>query len=147
MFKHILVPIDGSDLSKQAMHKAVGMAKEMGAKVTGFHVVPEFRYAYFNEYIPADFIPPEEQEARSKKVATGYLAEVEKACAAADVKCAVHYVVSDFPAEAIVKAIDDYQCDLVAMASHARTGIARVMLGSETQKVLSMTKLPVLVLR
>jgi len=73
MFKHLLVPTDGSDLSKQAMHKAVGMDKEMGAKVTGFHVVPESRYAYYNEYIPADFIPPEEQEARSKKVATGYL--------------------------------------------------------------------------
>ncbi len=106
------------------------MAKGMGAKVPGFHVVPEFCYAYFNEYIPADFIPPAEQEARAKKVATGYLAEVEKACAAADVKCAVHYVVSDFPAEAIVKAIEDYQCDLVAMASHTRTGIARIMLGS-----------------
>ncbi|MEK9811547.1 MAG: universal stress protein [Bordetella sp.] len=87
------------------MHKAVGMAKEMGAKATGFHVVPKFRYVYYNEYIPADFIPLEEQEARSEKVATSYLAEVEKACAAADVKCVMHYVVSDFPAEAIVKAM------------------------------------------
>ena len=147
MFKNILVPIDGSDLSKKAMKKAVALAKSTGAKVTGFHVTPEYKFNYYSEYIPSNYVPLEEMEAHAKKIAMGYLSALQKACDTAGVKCSVSYETNDFPADAIVKAAEKSRCDLIAMASHGRTGLAKLMLGSETQKVLAQSSVPVLVLR
>lgn len=147
MFKNILVPIDGSDLSKKAMKKAVALAKSTGARITGFHVTPEYKFNYYSEYIPSNYVPIEEMEAHAKKIALGYLAVLQKACDTAAVKCAVSYETSDFPADAIIKAAEKNKCDLIAMASHGRTGLAKLMLGSETQKVLAQASVPVLVLR
>ncbi|MEY3669280.1 MAG: universal stress protein [Burkholderiaceae bacterium] len=147
MFKNILVPIDGSSLSKKAMKKAISLAKSLGAKVTGFHVTPEYKFNYYSEYIPTNYVPIEELESHAEAIAMGYLGKLQSACEAAGVKCHVSYVTSDFPAEAILKAADKHKCDLIAMASHGRTGLVRLMLGSETQKVLANAKIPVLVLR
>lgn len=147
MFKNILVPIDGSDLSKKAMKKAVSLAKTTGAKVCGFHVTPEYKFNYYSEYIPSNYVPLEDMQAHAKKIAMGYLATLQKACEAAGVKCTVSYETSDFPADAILKAAEKNKCDLIAMASHGRTGLAKLMLGSETHKVLAQASIPVLVLR
>lgn len=147
MFKNILVPIDGSRLSKKATKKAISLAKSLGAKVTGFHVTPEYKFNYYSEYIPTNYVPIEELEAHAETIAMGYLGKLQSACEAAGVKCNVSYVTSDFPAEAILKAADKHKCDLIAMASHGRTGLVKLMLGSETQKVLANAKIPVLVLR
>jgi nucleotide-binding universal stress UspA family protein len=147
MFKNILVPIDGSSLSKKAMKKAVNLAKSLGAKVTGFHVTPEYKFNYYSEYIPTNYMPAEELEAHAEAIAMGHLGKLQSACESAGVKCNVSYVTSDFPAEAILKAADKHKCDLIAMASHGRSGLVRLMLGSETQKVLANAKIPVLVLR
>jgi nucleotide-binding universal stress UspA family protein len=90
---------------------------------------------------------PREYEARQKKVAARHLEIIKKECGAAGVSCTTWSVCSDFPADAIVKAAKKYKCDLIAMASHGRSGFTKLLLGSETQKVLAGTNIAVLVLR
>ena len=147
MFRNILVPTDGSALSRKAVKKAVTLAKETGARVTGFHVAPSYQFNVYADYIPPDFILPKEYAVQQKKVAARHLEAIKKQCAAAGVRCATYFVCSDFAADAIVKAAKKYKCDLIAMASHGRSGLTKLLLGSETQKVLAGTRIAVLVLR
>ena len=147
MFRNILVPIDGSALSRKAVKQAVALAKATGAKVTGFHVAPAYKFNVYADYVPPNFVMPKDFEARMAKVAAKHLEAVSKEAAAAGVKSGGFYVCSDFPADAIVKAAKKYKCDLIAMASHGRSGLSKMLLGSETQKVLANTTVPVLVLR
>ena len=147
MFRNILVPTDGSALSRKAVKKAVTLAKKTGARVTGFHVAPAYKFNVYADYIPPDFILPRDFETRTKKVAEQHLEVVKKECGAAGVRCTTWFVCSDFPADAIVKAAKKYKCDLIAMASHGRSGFSKLLIGSETQKVLAGTNIAVLVLR
>lgn len=147
MFRNILVPTDGSALSRKAVKKAVTLAKKTGARVTGFHVAPAYKFNVHADYIPPDFLIPRQYEALQKKVAARHLEVIKKECGAAGVKCTAWFVCSDFPADAIVKAAKKYKCDLIAMASHGRSGFTKLLLGSETQKVLAGTNIAVLVLR
>jgi len=147
MFRNILVPTDGSALSRKAVKKAVALAKLSGAKVTGFHVAPAYKFNVYADYIPPDFILPKEFEANAKKVSARHLDVIRKECEATGVSCATASVCSDFAADAIIKAAKKYKCDLVAMASHGRSGLSKLLIGSETQKVLAGTNIPVLVLR
>jgi len=147
MFSNILVPTDGSALSRKAVKKAVALAKLSGAKVTGFHVAPAYKFNVYADYVPADFMLPKEYEAKAKSIAAKHLDAVKKECAAAGVSCAAYSACSDFAADAIIKAANKYKCDLVAMASHGRSGLSKLLIGSETQKVLAGIKIPVLVLR
>ncbi len=147
MFRNILVPTDGSVLSRKAVKKAVALAQKTHARVTGFHVTPSYPLHTYADYVPPDFMLPREYEDLQKKVATHYLETISRECRTAGVPCTTHFVSSDFAAEAIVKAAKKYKCDLIAMASHGRSGLSRIFLGSETQKVLANTTIPVLVLR
>lgn len=147
MFRNILVPTDGSALSRKGIKKAVALAKITGARVTGFHVAPAYKFNVYADYIPPDFVLPKDFEARAKKVAARHLEAIKKECGAAGVQCANYFVCSDFAADAIIKAAKKYKCDLIAMASHGRSGLSKMLLGSETQKVLANTAIPVLVLR
>ncbi|MBX9810739.1 MAG: universal stress protein [Burkholderiales bacterium] len=147
MFKNILVPTDGSALSCKAVKKAAVFAKKMGAKITGFHVAPVYRFNIYADYVPPNFESPQAYSVRIKKVAQRHLDVIKKAAAEAGVTCSCYYTTSDFPADAIVKAAKKYKCDVIFMASHGRTGLSRLLLGSETTKVLTHTKIPVLVYR
>ncbi len=147
MFRNIMLPTDGSALSRKAIKNAVTLAKATGARITGFHVAPGYDFNVYAEYIPPDFIPPSDFEIQAKKVAARHLEPVKKACSASGVPCDTYHVCSDFPADAIVKAAKKYKCGLIAMASHGRSGLSKLLLGSETQKVLANTNIPVLVLR
>lgn len=147
MFRNILVPTDGSALSRKAVKKAVTLAKKTGARVTGFHVAPAYKFNVYADYIPPDFILPRDFETRTKKVAEQHLEVVKKECGAVGVRCTTWFVCSDFPADAIVKAAKKNKCDLIAMASHGRSGFSKLLIGSETQKVLAGTNIAVLVLR
>ena len=147
MFRNIMVPIDGSTLSRKAIKSAVALAKMSGAKITGFHVAPAYTFNVYADYVPPNFVMPKEYETRAKKVAEKHLEAVKKEATAAGVKVDCFYVTSDFPADAIVKAVKKYGCDLIAMASHGRSGLSKMILGSETQKVLANTTIPVLVMR
>lgn len=147
MFRNILIPTDGSALSRKAIKKTVALAKKTGARVSGFHVAPAYKYNVYADYIPPDFLVPSDYEARQKKVAARHLEVIKKECASAGVRCATWFVCSDFPADAIVKAAKKHKCDLIAMASHGRSGLSKLLIGSETQKVLASTSIAVLVLR
>ena len=147
MFKHVLIPTDGSDLSRTTAQKGVLFAKEIGAKVTVFFAKPEYPIAYFGEGALIDPTTPERFSEIADEQAHEYLAEVQSQCAAAGVECATATAASDVPYEAIIEAAEKSGCDLIFMASHGRRGISGLLLGSETQKVLTHSKIPVLVYR
>ena len=147
MYKNILVPIDGSALSRSAAREAVAFAKAQGAKVVGFYVAPAYQPNVYADFVPASFVSPKEYDDLAKKTADRYLSVVEKAAQAAGVSCTCAHAMSDLPYEEIIKAAQRHKCDLIFMASHGRSGIARLLLGSQTSKVLAHTKVPVLVHR
>lgn len=147
MFKNILVPTDGSELSRKAAQRAVALAKSVGARVTAFHAAPAYHPEVNDDYLPRNYLSPTQFAARTKDVSEKFLDAVTKAAAAAGVACDTYYVNSDFAAEAIVKAAKKCKCDGIVMASHGRTGLSHFVLGSQTQKVIASTKLPVVVLR
>ena len=147
MFKRILLPTDGSDLSKKAVKKGIEFAKSINAKVVGFFSPEDYRALMYSEYIPPSLLSQEEFEANAKKTAEKHLAFVEKTANAAGVTYEGYYLSSIAPWEAIVEAAKKKRCDLIFMASHGRTGLGALMLGSQTTKVLTHSKVPVLVYR
>ncbi len=147
MFKHILVPTDGSELSRATAQRAVSFAKETGARVTVFYAKPEYPIAYFGEGALIDPTTPEKFAEMANQQAAEYIGEVEKCCTEAGVECGSVTATSDVPYEAIIEAAEKSGCDLIFMASHGRRGISGLLLGSETNKVLTHSKVPVLVYR
>ena len=147
MFKHILVPTDGSTLSLHAAQNAVRFAKVHGARISAFYAAPEYHPNISGDYIPANFVPLSVFEKQIQKSADKYLGQVKKLAAVGKVPCAGLYVSNDSPYLAIIKAAKANKCDLIFMASHGRSGIAGLLIGSETNKVLTHCKLPVLVYR
>jgi nucleotide-binding universal stress UspA family protein len=147
MFKHILVPTDGSPLSLRAAKTAVRFARQHGARITAFYAAPEYRPDISGDFVPANFVPLAVFQAQVKKTADKYLGRIAQLAAAAKVPCAALHTSSDFPHAAIIKTAKARKCDLIFMASHGRKGIAGLLLGSETNKVLTHCKLPVLVYR
>ena len=144
MYKHILVPTDGSTLSRKAIREAVRVAKTTKARVTALHVLPKYHPPYeLGMWVQEEDDYEATCHQRSKKI-IGY---VQKECAAAGIRCAGLDIFSDRPYEEIIKVARKQKCDLVVMASHGRRGLAGVLLGSETQKVLTHGKTPVLVVR
>ncbi len=147
MFKHILVPTDGSELSRSTMRRAISFAREAGARVTAFYAKPEYPIAYFGEGALLDPSSPEQFAEMTDKQAAEFLSEVEKLCSEEGVPCSTLSAVSDLPHEAIIDAAEKSGCDLIFMASHGRRGLSSILLGSETNKVLTHSKIPVLVYR
>ena len=145
MFKHVLLPTDGSPQSEAAVRQGIALAKEQQARVTGIHVVPEFHVFTYRPDMLED--TRAEYDRDSQAQATKILAAVEDAARAAGVPCDTVCAVSDEPYEAIIKTADEKGCDLIAMASHGRKGMKGLLVGSETQKVLTHSHQPVMVLR
>ena len=147
MFRNILVPTDGSDLSEKAGRCAVELARSTGAAITAFHVAPAYTFDVYEEYIPPGFERPADYEARAEKVAQTHLGKIRKLAEAAGIRCEGHYAKSDFPADAILQAVERYRCDSIFMGSHGRSGMSKLLLGSQTQKVLAAANVPVVVIR
>ena len=148
MYKHILVPTDGSKLAKEAGQAAVELARSLGARVTGFFAAPPATPIVFKGLLPTGYANPEEHEENIRKAAQSYLAAIEKAAKSVGVPCEVMTVTSDYPADAIIAAAKKRRCDLIFMGSHGRRGLRKSsLLGSQTHKVLSEGPLPVLVYR
>ena len=145
MFKHILLPTDGSILSQVAIQKGVKFAKSIKARITGMSVMPEHKYYMYQ----ADMIVQVKKETvkQHKLEADRSLSVIEKAAKAAGVPCETFSEISDYPHEMIIKVAEKRGCDLIMMASHGRRGIGALLIGSETQKVLTHSKIPVLVFR
>ena len=147
MYKHILIPTDGSTLSRRTTRDAVKLARKLGAKITGFYVAPSYHIEIYTDYVPPDMMTPQQHAAQAKKIAQRHLDAVKKAAAAGGVACGGQYAISDFPADAIIKAARKQQCDLIFMGSHGRSGLSKLLLGSQTSKVLAQSRIPVLVHR
>jgi nucleotide-binding universal stress UspA family protein len=145
MFSQILLPTDGSDLSERAVLAGVSFAKEIGAQVVGLTVMPEFHTLTYKTDMLED--TEEEFTARAERLAQQYLQVVTDATGSAGVPCTTAQVTSDDPYEAILQTAKERKCDLIIMASHGRKGVKGVLLGSETQKVLVHSDIPVLVYR
>ena len=147
MFKHILAPTDGSGLSLRAAKSAVRMAKVHRARITAIYVAPEYHPDISGDFFPASFVSRSVFDQHIKSTADKYLAQVQKAATAAKVPCTTLTANNDLPYLAIIKIARARKCDLIFMASHGRKGLARLLIGSETSKVLTHGKLPVLVHR
>jgi nucleotide-binding universal stress UspA family protein len=145
MYKQILLPTDGSELSERAVLAGVSFAKEVGASVVGVTALPDFRTFTAD----AELLEATEDEylASSEERGSKILSTVTNAANAAGVPCATLLLRSDQPYEAIIRTARERQCDLIVMASHGRHGVAGMLLGSETQKVLVHSSIPVLVYR
>ena len=148
MYKHILLPTDGSTLSEKAVKQCIRLAKSIGAKITAINVAPEYQMMMDEGYVMPN-APllrkrfEEETGKRSKKL----LAEVKASASAAGVDCDSVSVISGVPYDAIIKQAKKAKCDLIMMASHGRKGLSSILLGSETAKVLTHSTIPVLVVR
>ncbi|MBS0434616.1 universal stress protein [Piscinibacter sp.] len=144
MFKRILVPTDGSDITGKAVDKAIGLAKSVGATLYAISVKEPFPYSAISEMQPT---PPQEFFDAQERIAAKRLAQVTDAAKAAGVPCQAHSVEALHPWEAIIDHAKRNECDLVVMASHGRRGVSALLLGSETQKVLTHSTVAVLVVR
>ena len=144
MFKHILVPTDGSELSQKAIDGAIDLARTVGARITAYACLPQYPYSPFAEVIveqPDDFLERSEREARE------HLDGVQEAAQRAGVVCTSRTSVHPSPYLGIIEVAESAGCDVIFMASHGRKGLGSLLIGSETQRVLTHTKSPVIVYR
>ncbi|WP_049620973.1 universal stress protein [Frateuria defendens] len=143
MFQHILLPTDGSELSLRAVDMGIKLAKLCGARLYAIHVAKPFvAITYQVEMIEApEALYTQEAIARAES----YLDEVRRRAEAAGMACEGEYAFDHAPHEAIIASAAAHHCDLIVMASHGRTGVRRLLLGSETHKVLLGCDVPVLV--
>jgi nucleotide-binding universal stress UspA family protein len=147
MYKHILIPTDGSELSMKAVEHGVLLARALKARVTSITVMS---LSLMYEIEPASFTELPEEWGYKKvmeRFANKCLDQVKTAALAQDVSCGVMYVEHEHPYRAIIDAANNQHCDLIVMASHGRRGISAFVLGSVTVKVLTHSKIPVLVYR
>jgi nucleotide-binding universal stress UspA family protein len=147
MYKNVLIPTDGSKLSQKAIKSGVAFAKSIKARVTGCFVVEPFEPYYYGGYSPADMPTAREFERRARESGKTYLQQIEKVARAAGLAYSGSVVKADAPYRGIINAAKKSGCDLIFMASHGRGGLSGVLLGSETHKVLTHSKIPVLVYR
>lgn len=145
MFKHLLLPTDGSELSETAIQKSLQFAKAIGAKVTGLTVVPEYHVFTYQSEMLSDTATNYANYCTDQ--ARQSLAVIEAAAKEAGVEYEGMYATSDHPYEKIIAAANEKGCDLIAMASHGRRGLQALLIGSEAQKVLTHSKIPVLIFR
>ena len=147
MYKRILVATDGSTLSKKAVASAIELAATCNAELVALKVVPRYPQAYFEGSIPLSAEEISRVEAQWAESAKAKLAAVEKSAKSKFVLIKVIAVKSDVVSDAIIASAKKHKADLIVMASHGRKGIKRLLLGSETQQVLTHSHIPVLVLR
>ncbi len=147
MFKHLLVPTDGTNFSMAAVQRAVSFASDAGARVTFLHAEHPFPAMYCGEGAIMDESAPAFFHEQADRQAHQILGAAEEIARRAGVECTALALISESPYEAIVEAAELNGCDLIFMASHGRTGIGHLLLSSETEKVLRHTKIPVLVHR
>ena len=144
MFKRILISTDGSDISQKAAQSAVALARSSGAELFAFSAKEPFPYSAISEMQP---VPPQEFFDAQERIASERVKAVVALATAAGVTCQAHTVEALHPWEAILDHAKTQGCDLVVMASHGRRGLSALLLGSETQKVLTHSAIPVLVVK
>ncbi len=144
MYKRILVPTDGSEITTKAVKTAVELAKTLGASLVAVSVKEPFPYSAISEMQP---VPPQEFYDAQERIAASRVNAVCEAAAAAGVPCDPFTVEAVHPWEAILDHAKSVGCELIVMASHGRRGVSALLLGSETSRVLTHSPLPVLVVK
>lgn len=147
MYKKILVATDGSTLSKKAVTSAISLAASLGAELVALKVVPRYPQSYFEGGLALQADEVSRVENQWALDGQAIVDAVEKTAATKGVKTKAVIAKSDLVSEAIIATAKKQKCDLIIMASHGRRGIKRLLLGSETQLVLTHSHIPVLVLR
>jgi len=147
MYQRILVATDGSELSNKAVQSATELAALTGATLFALKVVPPYPRSYMEGALPVDPTSLKEIEAQWTDTAQALVDSIKTTAAAQGVTVEALVTKSDLVAEAVIAAAKKYECDLIVMASHGLKGIKRLLLGSETQHVLTHSHIPVLVLR
>ncbi len=144
MFKHILFPTDGSRTAEKAITTAVETAKQLGAKISAVSIIEPFPYMTVGDFVP---IATNDFEAQAKRNAAAALDQMQHACAEQGVPCDTLTLEAAHAHSGILSCALQTGCDLIVMGSHGRRGMEALLLGSTTTKVLTHTKLPVLVVR
>ena len=144
MFRSILIPTDGTEITAKAVATAVALARALGASLSTITVKEPFPYSAISEMQP---IPPQEFYDAQERIAAARVQAVRDACTAAGLGCEAMTVEALHPWEAIIDYAKQQDCDLIVMASHGRRGVSALLLGSETQRVLIHTTIPVLIVR
>ena len=147
MYAHLLVPTDGSKLSDKAVAHAIALAQALHAKISFFYASPDYPLPAYADGVIYEPISKKEYNRLAGKEADQVLDRATTKASAAGLDCARVHEIASSPWEAILKAAKKSKCDAIVMASHGRSGLSALLLGSETQKVLTHSKLPVLVVR
>jgi nucleotide-binding universal stress UspA family protein len=147
MFKHILIPTDGSDLSQKAATKGIALAKSLGAKITAFFAAPPATPIVYRNLLPVGYGTTEEHQRLIEKTTARNLEFIERAAKKAGVRCESVHMTSDYPEDEILKIAGKKKCDLIVMGTHGQGGLRGAFVGSVTQKVLGKSKIPVMVVR
>ena len=147
MYKHILIPTDGSRVAEMAVKNGLAFARSIKARVTGFIAMPEYEMPSESALMSRKGISMPEHEKRMKRKAEALLKRFAVKARSAGVKCEVEYALSDRPYEAIIRAAEKNGCDLIFIASHGRRGLSALLHGSQTQALLTRTRIPTLVYR
>jgi nucleotide-binding universal stress UspA family protein len=147
MYDRILVATDGSALSKKAVRRAIDLASSLGAELVVLHVVPRYPTGYFEGGSSVSAEDVGRIETQWAESGQAIIDAAQQAARAQDVKTRAVIMRSDQVAASIMAAAKKHKCGLIVMASHGRKGIRRILLGSETQQVLTYSAIPVLVLR
>jgi nucleotide-binding universal stress UspA family protein len=148
MYRHLLIPSDGSKVADIAVTAGIEFARSIGARVTAFTAMPEYKLPAPSEVMSHKRVPSMKQhEDWAEGKAREVLKAIAERAAAAGVQCESDYALCDRPHEAIIDAATRNGCDLIFMASHGRSGLSALIHGSETKGVLSGSKIPTLVYR
>lgn len=147
MFKNILIPTDGSPVANKAVKAGIEFAKQLGAKVTGYYAVEAIQPRVYGEGYMIDNKTIKAFEQQARQVGQKHIDSMAKIASAAGVKFAGVLTMAETPYEGIVETAKKQKCDAIFMASHGRRGLADIIMGSVTHKVLTHSKLPVLVYR
>ncbi len=146
MFEHFLIPTDGSPVAGKAVKAGIALAIKLGAKVTAYSAIEEVQMIYAEGYV-MDQKTIDRLEEQALKAAQKHVDAIGKLAKAAGVRFALVVEKSYTPYDGIVKTAKKKRCDVIFMASHGRRGLSRLIMGSVTQKVLSYSKIPVVVYR
>lgn len=147
MFKHLFVPIDGSELSHRAVEGSIQLAKQLGARITGFIVEPDMPLTIISGDATASIQRMKGHEAKNEAHATALLSQFEQHCTAAGVPFTGHSVTAYRVEHSIAEEAEKAGCDMIVMVTHGRSKIGEFVFGSHSKKVIALTKLPILILQ
>jgi len=146
MYKHLFVPVDGSELSHRAMDGSIALAKQLGARITGFVVEPDLPITAATSRSGELLDRMKDNENKNEAHASALLGQFEKRAQAAGVEFTAHHVTAYLVDQAIMEEAEKAGCDMIVMVTHGRNPLGEFIFGSHTKRIIAKSHLPVLVL-